>query len=67
MLPDPIPKKHSKRSLLALVKQVHRQLRYGMDTLMVALLLLRQVSFEVEESREKLMAAVLVVMAAKVH
>ena len=42
------------------------QLRYGADTLLVALMLLRRVEW-VEEGKEKLLAAVVVFMAAKVH
>lgn len=67
LVPEPQESLQGKRRLLELVKQVHRRLRYGSDTLLVALLLLRQVRFEVEEGRERLMAAVLVAMAGKVH
>lgn len=57
----------SKKDLVTLLKQVHSRFKYGLDTLLAALMLLKRINFEVEESRGKLLAAALLMIAGKVH
>lgn len=57
----------SKKDLIALLKQAHSRFRYGLDTLLACLMLLKQINFEVEESKGRLLVAALIMIAAKVH
>ena len=67
----PLPKQAvpvlHKGNLVFLLKQVHSRMRYGLDTLLVSLLLLKQIEFRVDLGKEKLLAAALLEIAAKVH
>jgi hypothetical protein len=57
----------SKRTMVLLLKQVHARLRYGLDTLLVGLMLLKRVDFYVGEAKATLLVAALLEIAAKVH
>jgi hypothetical protein len=53
--------------MVLLLKQVHARLRYGLDTLLVGLMLLKRVDFYVGEAKATLLVAALLEIAAKVH
>ena len=57
----------SKRDLITLLKQAHARFRYGLDTLLACLMLLKHINFEVEERKGRLLVAALLMMGGKVH
>ena len=56
----------SKITLIHLLRQLQTKLRYGADTLLTALMLLKQIG-SLPVGQERLIATALIVMAGKVH
>ena len=56
-----------KKNIIPHLRYLQNTMRYGIDTLMVSLLILKKIEMKVEEGKEKLLAATLLETAAKVH